>query len=265
LESGEKQHASCSRSVLWLLGLLGILASLFVIVRLMSRLHHQTNPANGPQPHPGNQSRDIETVTANTPPNPIPSNNAESESHSRKPYVWEKISSVAQLIIALVTLGLLIVNFQQLGAIREQSRPQIVFTAFELIWSDERLFESCRIKNTGQTAAYHVRIEPYTMPNIQFWQADTGLYYMWPRLPEKEPNPDPKGFILRPGDDTEECILQDRNVEMTRIVGNPMIYYVSWEDAFGSKWIMHRCLLYQPDKGRPLPCLFWQEHTMPNR
>lgn len=187
----EKETSSPARTSLWLLAPLGILVSLLAILRPIRKSHHQTNPTGDPHTNTGNEHGNIPTVSTDTPANPIPADTRKHETHSHKPHVWEKIASVAQLLIALVTLGLLIVNFRQMNANRKAAegalrsanvaakqlelveRPKVLgsikFTRDARIDSREGMDIDLllTLNNSGQTAAVKTYIQSDMRPILR--------------------------------------------------------------------------------------------------
>jgi hypothetical protein len=111
----EKESSLPVRSSPSLLGLLGILVSSLAILRLFSkRKVDQSNQPCNPQTEATEKCRYVPVVIADSKSNAISTENSKEESGSRDPGAWDKAVTIAQVVLAFVTCGLLIVNFGQM-------------------------------------------------------------------------------------------------------------------------------------------------------
>jgi hypothetical protein len=110
----EIKTASPLQICLWLLGLLGILsASAF----LTSKRHKPCQPIR-PENTSGNKCTGIPTIAPDTKADAIPTDYCKYEPDGGKnttPW-WKPAAAIAQVVIALITLGLLVVNVFQMRA-----------------------------------------------------------------------------------------------------------------------------------------------------
>jgi hypothetical protein len=119
LELG-KETSSPARSSPSLLFLLGILVSSCALLRLFSKRQiNQSNQFNHPQGSARDECRYVPPVIAEAEADTIGTHNFKHETYVRKTSNWEKAVTVAQVIIAFVTMGLLIVNWRQLTSNEE--------------------------------------------------------------------------------------------------------------------------------------------------
>ncbi|MGA2103125.1 MAG: hypothetical protein ABSG34_18590 [Candidatus Sulfotelmatobacter sp.] len=110
----ETKPSSLARGGFWLLGLIGILS---ISSFFTSKYHSSPRTSEHTDGSNANQGSSIQPTVANTESNATPSGAFEVEPAAhREVQIWEKISSSAQALVALVTLGLLAINIFMLSA-----------------------------------------------------------------------------------------------------------------------------------------------------
>jgi hypothetical protein len=135
----KKEPASHSRTHLWPLGLLGIG---FLVSALCSK-RSKSSDFTHPQIDASKKAAEIPPSIAYSEAIPIPAKNSDCEDNRRRqtpiPW-WEKGSALAQICIALVTVGLLCVNLSQSRSTERaaKSARDSADTASETMHIDER-------------------------------------------------------------------------------------------------------------------------------
>jgi hypothetical protein len=109
----EIEPSSRAQSFRWLFGLLGILST----VALFAPRYNIRQPSERSKDNPQDKNSQIPRGVPHLEANAMPSEPCKYKpENNRKVPTWEKISSGAQALIALVTAGLLIVNLGQMRA-----------------------------------------------------------------------------------------------------------------------------------------------------
>ncbi len=116
-----KDSASPPRISLWPLALLGTLVS--VLALFSSRRTNSQDTAHA-QDNPDHKTSGAPILTAALKSESIPANTGTNQSSKRDPW-WKPAAAIAQVIIALVTLGLLLVNLYQMKATKKTAKAAI--------------------------------------------------------------------------------------------------------------------------------------------
>jgi hypothetical protein len=113
----EREPSSRAQNCLWLFGLLGILSVSAFFTSKRKRSSDSHYPIH-PKDNASHNCSYIPPIASDPKANAIPPAECKNKAHNGT-QLWEKISSVAQAVIALVTVGLLEANLFQIRTTRD--------------------------------------------------------------------------------------------------------------------------------------------------
>jgi len=250
----ETKPSSRAQNFPWLLALLGI----FSVLALFTSKRTIAIDTPNPKDAANNDASDVPPTPSSIETDSIPANYCKYEPGTGENHApwWEKASAVAQVIIALVTVGLLIANLRQANTTRRQLSDFETAQSAQLIIEDLTVETSdsskrSRVKfailNAGETVATSIdlqqdgsgwHITPDGLISIEDLHRIKGIMRPVP--------PRDGGFSLGPHEKSKtfdfdgpivDNLIRDR-------IGNIQVILVGYKDIFHqSKWTAD-CLMF---------------------